>query len=172
MKNWIVVDVESDGPIPGLYSMVSFGAVLVTDMNKTFYGQTSPISKLWLPNALAVSGHTRAEHESFANPEKTMQQFADWIKSIVTEGERPIFVSDNLAFDWQWINWYFHSYLSHNPFGYSGRRIGDIWSGMMMKCNKSTDWKRFRQRKHTHHPVDDAIGNAEALLEFKKRGLQ
>jgi hypothetical protein len=27
--SWIMVDIEADGPIPGDYSMVSFGAVVV-----------------------------------------------------------------------------------------------------------------------------------------------
>ena len=42
---YIMVDVESDGPIPGDYSMISFGAVLVdTQLDKTFYRQLQPIS--------------------------------------------------------------------------------------------------------------------------------
>ena len=34
-----MVDVESDGPIPGDYSMISFGAIIVEPtLNRTFYG--------------------------------------------------------------------------------------------------------------------------------------
>jgi hypothetical protein len=32
--------------------------------------------------------------------------------------------------------------------------------------------KRLRKTKHTHHPVDDAKGNAEALLKMMKQGLK
>ena len=32
--------------------------------------------------------------------------------------------------------------------------------------------KLYRKTRHTHHPVDDAKGNAEALLSFKKLGLR
>lgn len=57
-----MVDIESDGPIPGDYSMISFGAVLVDEnLNKSFYGKLKPISEKWIPEALAVSGHTRDE---------------------------------------------------------------------------------------------------------------
>ena len=36
---YIMADIESDGPIPGDYSMISFGAVIVNEqLNKTFYG--------------------------------------------------------------------------------------------------------------------------------------
>ncbi|HQP02825.1 MAG TPA: exonuclease, partial [Bacteroidia bacterium] len=32
--------------------------------------------------------------------------------------------------------------------------------------------KLYRKTRHTHHPVDDAKGNAEALLQFRKMGLR
>ena len=39
-----MVDIESDGPIPGDYSMISIGAVVVDEqLDKTFYGQLKPI---------------------------------------------------------------------------------------------------------------------------------
>ena len=161
----IVVDVESDGPIPSKYSMVSFGAVVVeAGLNRTFYGQTRPISENWIPGALAISGHTRAEHEAFDEPAIVMKNFAAWLSSI-GKG-RPIFVSDNLAFDWQWINFYFHFYEDMNPFGFSGRRIGDFYAGLQRDWFKASEWKRLRQTHHSHHPVDDARGNAEALLQI------
>lgn len=68
---YIMVDVESDGPIPGDYSMISFGAVLVNEaLDTTFYGQLKPISDKYIPEALAVSGHTREETLQFDNPRK------------------------------------------------------------------------------------------------------
>jgi len=33
-------------------------------------------------------------------------------------------------------------------------------------------WKHLRKTSHTHHPVDDAKGNAEALLKMKEMGLK
>jgi len=48
-----MVDVESDGPIPGDFSMVCFGAVVVEPgLERTFYGCLRPISERWLPDAL------------------------------------------------------------------------------------------------------------------------
>ncbi|MFL5729533.1 MAG: hypothetical protein ACJ75J_08630 [Cytophagaceae bacterium] len=78
----------------------------------------------------------------------------------------------NPAFDWQWINYYFHFYLGANPFGFSARRIGDMYAGMMKDLSKGSEWKKFRKTKHTHNPVDDAKGNAEALLTMKEMGLK
>jgi len=163
-EKFVVVDIEADGPIPGPYSMVSFGAVIVEPtLSKTFYGEVKPISTEWNSLALAVSGINREQHELFREPKIVMQEFKDWLNEHFIE-TRPIFVSDNLAFDWQWINWYFHKYLESNPFGYSGRRIGDIWCGY--KNDLRYNWKKHRKTKHTHNPVDDAKGNAEALLEL------
>ena len=54
-----MVDIEADGPIPGDYSMICFGAVVVEpSLSRTFYRQLRPISDCWIPEALAVSGFT------------------------------------------------------------------------------------------------------------------
>ncbi|HYG51891.1 MAG TPA: 3'-5' exoribonuclease [Flavobacteriales bacterium] len=170
--SYIVVDVEADGPIPYKYSMVCFGAVVVEpSLGKTFYGKTKPISTEWIPDALAVSGISRQEHEQFEDPKTVMENFAEWIGQQ-TKG-RAIFISDNPAFDWQWINYYFHYYTGKNPFGFSARRIGDLYCGMKMDAGVNNEWKKlFRTTKHDHNPVNDAKGNAEALLAMKNLGLK
>lgn len=163
--SWIMVDVEADGPIPSEYSMISFGAVVVEpSLSKTFYGKLRPISEKWVPEALAVSKLSRDQTEAFPAPEDTMRSFGDWIraKSI----GRPMFVSDNNGFDWQFMNWYFHRYLGDNPFGHSSSNLGSIYKGLVSDTFRS--FKRLRRTAHTHHPVDDAMGNAEALLQMKE----
>ena len=168
--NLVVVDVEADGPIPGEYSMVCFGAVVVEpSLQKTFYGQARPISDRYLDEALRVSGFTRAEHLEFNDPSAVMEEFGRWL-AAVTKG-RAVLISDNLAFDWQFINYYFHRFTGRNPFGFSGRRIGDLYCGLVRDMSKATEWKQFRHTRHTHNPVDDAKGNAEALLHFETLGL-
>lgn len=171
---WIVVDVEADGPCPGLYSMISFGAVALTErLDHSFYGQTLPISETYNGDALKVVGITRREHEQdpHMDPAEVMTAFDKWLRIISVE--RPVFISDNPAFDWQWINYYFHRFLGSNPFGFSARRIGDLYCGMMRDSRRNNDWKkRYRKTKHTHHPVDDARGNAEALLAMRDMGLR
>src|SRR5512134_2794959 len=53
--SYVMVDIEADGPIPGDYSMICFGAVIVEpSLSKTFYGQLRPISEQWQPEALAI----------------------------------------------------------------------------------------------------------------------
>lgn len=166
---FIVVDVEADGPIPHEYSMVSLGAIAVTpQLDRTFYGEVRPISDKWVPEALAISKISREEHELFDEPEDVMLQFAEWIEN--TASGRPIFISDNNGFDWQWVNYYLHKYAGRNPFGFSSRRIGDLYSGM--KMDPFAQWKHMRVTKHTHNALADARGNAEALLKMREMGLK
>lgn len=168
--SFYVVDVEADGPCPGLYSMVCFGAVRVEDsLTDTFYGEVKPISEDWIPEALAVSGIERGKHERFPDPIITMKSFAQWIEKTNKSG-RPVFISDNNSFDWSFINYYFHAFYGSNPFGYSSRRIGDIYCGLQK--NGFAKWKHLRDTKHTHDPVDDAKGNAEALLKIRDMGVK
>ncbi|MBW3541982.1 MAG: 3'-5' exoribonuclease [Planctomycetes bacterium] len=163
---YFMVDVEADGPIPGDYSMVSVGAIAVEPaLDCTFYGRLRPISKRWLPEALSVSGFSREETFQFDDPPEVMNRFAEWIKSN-TSGQ-PVFISDNNGFDLQFINWYFHHFCGRNPFGYSSQNLGSLYKGLVK--NMSASFKHLRKTKHTHHPVDDARGNAEALLELQER---
>lgn len=152
--------------------MVCFGAVVVEpSLSKTFYGKTAPISEDWIPEALAVSGYSRQDHVEFDEPKSVMQSFADWLAEA--SSGKPIFISDNPAFDWQWINFYFHTYLGKNPFGFSARRIGDLYCGMKMDTGLNSEWKRLlRKTSHDHNPINDAKGNAEALLSMKAMGLK
>lgn len=159
-----MVDIESDGPIPGDYSMVSFGAIIVEDnLERTFYGKLKPISGKWIPQALAISEHSREETLSFDDPKEVMQNFADWVKNN-SKGQA-VFISDNNGFDWMFICWYFHHFIEENPFGHSSQNLGSMYKGLVKDTFKN--FKHLKKTKHTHHPVDDAMGNAEALLTMK-----
>lgn len=169
---YIMVDVESDGPIPGDYSMISLGAVAVSQ-NPTngFYAQIKPISDVWVPEALAVSGFTREQTlgEGFTDAKEAMQKFQEWLKNL--KAERLMFVSDNNGYDWQFVNWYFHHFLGENPFGHSSTNLGSLYKGA--KLDMFANFKHLRKTKHTHNALQDSIGNAEAMWEIiKKHGIK
>lgn len=169
MSKLIVVDVESDGNLLGTNSMVCFGAVVVEEgLERTFYGQTTPISEKYNPEALAISGFSREEHKKFKDPLYTMYEFYNWLMEN-TNG-KPILISDNNGYDASWINWYMLTYVGKNPFGWSSRRIGDLFCGFYN--DMFYKWKKHRITNHTHNPVDDAKGNAEALLYLKSQGFK
>jgi hypothetical protein len=56
--------------------------------------------------------------------------------------------------------------FGQNPFGHSGRRIADFYAGLVGDFRSTQKWKRLRRTKHDHHPVHDALGNAEALIRI------
>lgn len=166
--NYVVVDVESDGPIIGVHSIVCFGAVLVKEgLETTFYGECKPLTEYYEPKALAVSGISREKHLTFPSPEETFKAFNEWLKS--NNITNPVLISDNNGYDASWINYYFHRFLGKNPFGWSSRRIGDMYAGFMN--NPKYQWKKHRTVVHDHNPVNDAKGNAGALLHLKKLGF-
>ncbi len=162
-----MIDVESDGNIPGPddYSMVCFGAVLVDrefKLDKTFYGETAPISTKWDPEALAISGFTREQHETFEEPEITMRAFKEWILDV-NEARRPIFMADNNGYDFAFSHYYMEHFLGkgQDPFGWSSRNLNDIYHGLT--GNLWSSFKHLRQAPHNHNPVSDALGNAQAF---------
>lgn len=163
-------DVEADGPIPGDYSMIELGAVIVEPgLNKTFHGYLRPISDKWVPEALAVSKHSREETEAFDDPASVMIGFDRWLNE--NSVGQPRFIADNNGFDWSFVNWYFHHFIGTNPMGFSSMNLGSLYKGMVKDAFAS--FKHLRRTKHTHNPVDDAMGNAEALLHMKeKMGLK
>jgi hypothetical protein len=91
-----------------------------------------------------------------------MLAFEEW---LVLQGKRRlIFISDNNGYDWSFINWYFHHFLGSNPFGFSSQNLNSLYKGLTK--NEFASFKHLRRTDHTHHPVDDARGNAEALLRM------
>ncbi len=163
--SFVMVDIEADGPIPGDYSMISLGAVIVEpSLERTFYGQLRPMSERFVPEALAVSGHSREQTLTFDDPTEVMRRFAAWLAEH--GGKRPMFVSDNNGFDWMFVCWYFHHFTGSCPFGHSSTNLGSLYKGLVKDASQT--FKHLRKTAHTHHPVDDAKGNAEALLAMKE----
>jgi len=138
----IVVDCEAPFGVgaPSVGDMTEFGAVDV--------------------NALQ-DGRVETFHGTDCS-EDTFRQFREWL----TPRMPVVFVSDNPAYDFQWINFYFWRYFGANPFGHSGRRIADFYAGLVGDFRSTQKWKRLRRTKHDHHPVHDALGNAEALIRL------
>lgn len=164
-----MVDIEADGPIPGDYSMISLGALIVEPgLAREFSARLRPISERFIPDALAVSGNTREQTLGFADPNTEMSRFAAWVREH--GGKRPIFISDNNGFDWMFVCWYFHHFLGENPFGHSSQHLGSLYKGLVKDAFAS--FKHLRRTRHTHDPLDDARGNAEALLQLRDMGLK
>ncbi len=160
----LVIDIEATGACPGIYSMIQIGAVTLA--GEEFFTTVRALRTAHIdPRALESIGLTEKDIEDYTWPGNAMEKFDDWLRflSSANGGVRLTAWSDNPAFDWQFINYYFHQYLNANVLGWSMRRIGDLWAGHTGKPRDSTGWKKLRDTKHNHNALDDARGNAEAL---------
>jgi DNA polymerase III epsilon subunit-like protein len=162
----ISVDIESSGPIPGEFSMLSLGACLVFAPERQFTCKVKPINNNANPAALEVIGLS-LDHfvEVGLEAPIAMKAFRDWILESSNDAT-PVFVGLNAPFDWSFINYYFHRYLSENPFGFTALDIKALYMGR----NGSTwhDTKSSAMSKALnvepsgdHDPLHDALFQAE-----------
>src|SRR5262245_34007573 len=155
MRKWIFVDVEATGRSPINGAMTEFGAVDYKT-RQTFHGV------IWESHPAEDNPAVSIITGKLLNPLPTvMSDFARWLEGL-GKG-RPIFISDNPAYDYQWINAAFDICGMANPFGHSARRIGDFWAGLRRDWSDTQSWKRLRVTPHDHNPVNDAMGNVEAF---------
>ena len=171
---FICVDVETAGPIPGRYAMLSIGACLVKDIGETFYVELKPDRDEVQPEALAISGlDMELLRREGVEPARAMQQFAEWIAGLVPPGGRPVFVAFNAPFDWMFINDYFHRYLGKNPFGHSALDIKAYFMGQTGVNWEQTSMQHisshFLEEVHlTHNALRDAQDQAEVFQKILK----
>jgi len=91
-------DVETDGPIPGPFSMLSFALVYAGrfdgvrfqrpgNLDETFYKELKPISDQYEPDALRVNGLDRNRLcREGASPEAVMTAATQWVNGVAGEG--------------------------------------------------------------------------------------
>jgi len=174
------VDIEASGPIPGEYSMLSFGACLVQRPTSTFQRRVRPISDKFVPEALEVVGTTLEEATQVGmEPKQAMRDFADWIG--VNAGDHlPVFVGFNASFDWSFINWYFHRYLGRNPFGIGAIDIKAFYMGLSGCAWQETTSRQLPPQfqpsvPQTHDALQDALAQADIFKKLlsvtRKAGL-
>jgi DNA polymerase III epsilon subunit-like protein len=171
-------DVETDGPIPGPFSMLSFALVYAgaydgnkfvkpTRYEQHFYAELKPISAEFDIEALRVNGIDRDKLvREGQTPEAVMHAASEWVQNIAGDG-KPVLVAYPLSFDWSWLYWYFIRFCSQSPFNYS--RCFDIKTAFAVKAHlpiadagrSRMEFKLRPHRSHTHHALDDAIEQAE-----------
>lgn len=158
-----MVDVEADGPCPGLYSMIEVAAINCDDPTDYFTARFHPISGAdWQKEALNSIGRTYEETLEYAPAHKGMDDFLKWVKKF----KHPMLISDNNGFDWQFVNYYFWRFCGENPFGHSSTNLNSLYKGYVKNTRKNC--KHLRKTKHTHNAIDDAMGNVEAFNTFRK----
>lgn len=163
--NLVFVDCEARGVSPVNGILTEFGAVHFTTRyafhGRLFEGEPDPAN----PAVPLVGKRLRSDFDVATDLVEWLGQLQDGKVDDGLTGH-PVLVSDNPAFDWQWIAGMFDRAGLENPFGHSGRRISDFWAGYRGKWGETQGWKRFRKTPHDHNPVHDAMGNAEAFAHI------
>lgn len=176
---YISADVETDGPVPGPFSMLSFGLSAVgkydgraferwRERDRTFYRELRPISDNFEPEALEINGLDRDRlRVEGADPQLAMTEAASWIKKTCPEC-RPVLVAYPVAFDWAFLYWYFERFAKDgSPFGHSScldiRTLYHAIAGTVFDRSGKNAMPEFLQpvAPHTHNALDDAVEQGE-----------
>jgi DNA polymerase III epsilon subunit-like protein len=168
----ISVDVETAGPTPGEYSMLSIGACLVSDPDSGFYAELKPLTDAVVEESLAVSGLSmeRLADEGLT-AQDAMRQFEDWIELVTPSGNVPVFVAFNAVFDWMFVDSYFQRFLKRNPFGHSALDMkayymgmaGGTWAGTSMRVLSPL---YLAGRHLSHNALGDARDQADLFRQI------
>ena len=164
---FISCDIESNGPIPGDYSMLSLGAAAFGADGKqlsTFSvnlehcpgaSEHPDTMKWWESNKQAYE----ATRKDMLPPKLAMQRFVDWVNK---QPGKPVFVGYPAGFDFLFVYWYLIHFLGSSPFSFSALDIKTYAMAVMKteyrqstKKNMPKEW--FPKDPHTHIAVDDAI---------------
>jgi DNA polymerase III epsilon subunit-like protein len=169
---YISVDVETSGPYPGKYSLLSIGACVVDNPYITFYIELKPISKAATEEAIAIHGLSLVElAERGLEPAEAMSRFEQWLVAQTPEGQQPVFVGFNASFDWMFVNDYFHRYLGHNPFGHAALDIKSFYMGLASVPWSETTMRyvspRYLDHQHlTHQALQDALDQGDIFYKM------
>ena len=155
---FISIDVETSGPIPGEYSMLTIGACLTRNPTITFECALKPLNSNADAAALEVSGLSLIDLQRTGDePDVAMGRFRNWI-DLVSESGRPVFVGLNAPFDWSFINYYFHRFGGGNPFGFTALDIKALYMGVF-----GSNWTDTRSSKMAERLKPKAKGDHDAL---------
>ena len=164
---YVSTDVETDGPIPGPHSMLSFAsaayrsdktlaATFTANLHLLPGAAGHPDTMAWWAENQAAFAATRTELEE---PTLAMRRYVDWLRALPG---RPVFVAYPAGFDFLFVYWYLMRFVGESPFSFSALDV-KTYAMALLKCEYRHAVKRnmpqrwFDPLPHTHIALDDAI---------------
>ncbi len=164
---YVSTDVESDGPIPGPYSMLSFAsaaylsdktlvATFSANLEQLEGASTYPSTmEFWNENPEAWA-YCRQDLQP---PQQAMLDYYQWLKELAGV---VVFVAYPLGFDFMFIYWYLMRFAGESPFTQHGIDIRTYAMAMLKRGYKASAKAKmpehwFDDLPHTHKALDDAI---------------
>ena len=186
-ETYVFVDVEADGPVPGLHSMLSMAAVAYDwkgNEISTFYRKLEPLPNAE-PHPLTEEWWSRQtdmayrEARSNARPAKeVIFAFKKWWEVWMKEDDpwlrkarwkRPVFVANPTHFDAAWLRYYTWRFLDMDVFGDGFTRCIDMHSMAIGRYGGGHRTVRFPvdgDGEKPHHALEDARLQAETFFEL------
>ena len=175
---YVSTDVEADGPIPGVNSMLSFGSAVYTKDKKlvsTFEanlefldGATSDEKTMewWSTEPEAW----KACRLNLEKPSEAMYRYLAWLKQL--EGKL-VFVGYPVAYDFMFVYWYLIKFTGESPFSHSALDIKTLAMVGLQKTYKQSTKRNMPSRwfddlPHTHKALDDAIEQGAMFCNILK----
>lgn len=192
---YISVDIETDGPCPGLNSMLSLGAAAFLEASgdralATFSANLEPapgaapdhrtMVEFWARNPEAWAA-CRSDTQPV---EAVMKKFVNWIHEVsvacstrVEQGGVPVFVGYPAAFDSLFVFYYLHHFAGHNPFGFQALDVKSYAACMLgvpfrkaVKSKFNKNW--FGEQAHTHIALEDALEQGVMFMRMLRHRQQ
>ncbi len=179
---YVSTDIETDGPIPGCNSMLSFGSAAYL-ADRTLLG-TFTANLATLPNSkpdpkTQAWWQTQPEawhacRQDLQPPKIAMTDYVTWLKSLPG---KTIFVGYPAAFDFMFIYWYLMRFTGESPFSFSALDIKTYAMAVLkqpyrrsVKANMPKHWFP-KSLKHTHIALDDALEQGELFCNILAENL-
>lgn len=172
------VDLEADGPCPGMHSMLALGcAAFAQDGTRldTFSANLTPLPES-RPHPVTEAWWATQPREVFdacrfqpRPPDEVMPLFSEWV--VKTCGASlPVFVAWPVAFDFPFVDHYLRRFTRGNPFGYKALDVQSLAMGAVGEA----DYRRMTKDRlppawipecpHTHVALEDAIEQGEMFM--------
>jgi hypothetical protein len=173
---YLSCDVEADGPIPGVNSMLSFGCAAFTADKKMLGTFTANLETL--PDAIPdpdTMAWWKTQPKAWAacrallsNPKDAMEDFHEWIGTLPG---KPVFVGYPATYDFMFVYWYLMKFVGNSPFSHSGVDIKTLAMAAMKSDYRNSSKKQMPKRwfdhsSHTHVALQDAIEQGQLFCNI------
>lgn len=178
---YLSTDVETDGPIPGPHSMLSFGSAAYTadkQLVSTFSANLQTLEGASPHPKTAEWWATQPEawaacRKDLQEPLVAMRAYVAWIKGL--KG-KPVFVAYPAGFDFLFVYWYLMRFVGESPFSHSALDMKTYAMAVLKtgyrdstKRNMPNEW--FDMLPHTHVALDDAIEQGALFCNMLKSNM-
>ena len=168
---YVSTDIETDGPSPGHYSMLSLASVAFR-LDKSIISTFQRNLQL-LPGAKqlpATMEFWKSQPEAWAacrtnlvSPADAMKDYSQWLSTLPA---KPVLVAHPVGFDYTFVHWYLHEFTGDSPLWPAGLDIASYAMAVMRRPFTEShrpymprEWIDPNQ-PHTHKALDDALGHA------------